>query len=140
MGWGGDGSCCSFWIVDHGWMVWQTWLSHVTVLQVPRTPVPAVTVSANCSQPGCAILGCWEVSIALFMNTGGIYQRSQQAGFFGCVFSPNSHRDCSVHVLPLNPHDFGQLRDICTWVGESDSKRQNNFFENLEGSQGCTRA
>lgn len=54
--------------------------------------------------------------------------------------SPNRHRDGSVHILPLHPRDFCQLGEICLWVCGSDSKRQNNVFENLEQSQSCNRA
>lgn len=53
--------------------------------------------------------------------------------------SPNRHRDGSVHILPLRPRDFCQLGEICPRVCGSDSKRQNNVFENLEQSQSCNR-
>lgn len=135
-GWeaGEDGSCCNSQFLDCSWTVWQSWCSPVS----PCCQFPQLLPLAACRP----VVQAWNSEI--FQSSSHVHWWHLQAESANLVlwlhFSPNCHSGCDVHLSLLNPHNFCQLGDICRGAGESDSKRQNNLFGNLEGSQDYTRA
>lgn len=132
--WGEDVSCCSSQFLGCSWIVEQSWRSPVLHCCQFAQLLPLAARSP--------VVQAWsgEIFPELFSCTPVAFtSRVCELGPLAAFFSKQPQRlqcSCFASKSPW----LLLVGDICTGVGESDGKRQNNFFGNLEGSQGCAGA